>query len=123
MLAHARHSGRILGPGLIRIYRLGATQGRPAFGEDDVLDQRGHAIYRALRLALLPPRLTGAGLFERPFTIDQHEGVGQAVLVFDAGERRFGNLDRREVAGRIAVEQLQSRHPYEILRHGSSALP
>src|SRR5699024_2351883 len=61
-LAHEHHAvlaqpschGRILLPGLVRPDRFGATQSRPAPGEEHVLDRDRHAVEQAFAVPRMP---------------------------------------------------------------------
>ena len=94
--AQSRHGGGIVIPGLLRINRFGAAQGRPAFGQQQVLDRHRHAVQRRQRRAFLPARLRCLCLDQGGGVIQQAERVDAFVQAFDPRQQRLGHLDRRK---------------------------
>ena len=86
--AQAGDAWRILVPGLIRGYGFGAAQGRPAAHQQQILDESGHAIDRALRFALQPAPFAGPGRVHGFGLADFHHGVERRLVAVRSARGR-----------------------------------
>jgi hypothetical protein len=119
-LAQARHHRGIDVPGLARVYRPAATQGRPAARQDEVLDRGRHAVEQAGRFTTLPALLAVAGGGERGFGVDVTERVQARIQRVDAREHCARGLDGRGAALAEQGEQFSGGQIGEIGVHGMS---
>ena len=94
----------------LRSTRLGAAQGRPALGDQQVLHGRRHAIHQAPRFATLPALFGLPRRRQRARFIDEAIDVELLVVPADLRQRRLGGLDRRELLLLVGLEQIDSRH-------------
>ena len=102
---------------LIGIDGAGAFQGRPALGQNQVLDRYRHAIEQALGLALAPALLGSPRLGQGAVRIDQAEAVQIRVMGLDAAEHGFGHGYRRQALVAISLQQLVGAQAANIVGH------
>ena len=106
LLAQPRGRRRVLVPGLIARDRAAAAQGRPAPGQQQVLDRGRHAVDQAGRRAAPPAVLGCARIGQRALSVDQAERVDRAIEPLDPVEHGARHLDRRQPSAAIVSEQL-----------------
>jgi hypothetical protein len=118
LLAQARGCRRVLVPGLFARRRQAAAQGRPAPGQDQVLDRRGDAVEQALRLGPLPTDLGFARRLHGALRIDQAERVDGRLETLDPLQHRARDLGRGELPRPVEAEQFGRAEVGRVGAHG-----
>ena len=101
LLAQARRGRGVLVPGLLARDREAAAQGRPAPGQDQILDRDRDAVDQAARFAPLPARFRSPRRLQRLVGIDQAERVDRRIEALDPVEHGAGGLDRRQLPAAV----------------------